>query len=169
MFAYDPESVVICPYDKNHKISKDRIQAHLVKCEKKFPPGYKEICPFNATHRVFKSELERHIQECPVQRYIDPGLYHGSKANERLSSVMLNTLEVPDCDQDWSEDNESQRSNLSRGFSLSYINDLTDDTLSVTSSITSSMCIGRGLPRLRQPEKPTNIGQGHGKRMDRNA
>ena len=30
----DIDPVVICPYDKNHKIAKSRIQRHLVKCEK---------------------------------------------------------------------------------------------------------------------------------------
>ncbi|XP_076242741.1 uncharacterized protein LOC143184418 [Calliopsis andreniformis] len=95
------DPVVICPYDKNHLISKSRLQKHIVKCENNYPEHYKVMCPFNATHRLFKSELEEHIVTCPTrsvlesEMYPDPGIH---KENCMLQSEISSTI---DCTENW--------------------------------------------------------------------
>ncbi|XP_034949525.1 uncharacterized protein [Chelonus insularis] len=89
------ETAVVCPYDKNHIIHKSRLQRHLIRCAKNFPPKFKETCPFNATHLMFASDLEKHIQECPDRKYIETERYrytlknHGSIASCQQSYVDL--------------------------------------------------------------------------------
>lgn len=92
------DSVVICPYDSNHKIARSRIQGHLVKCEKvgismfrtrylsgsrkflfmcgmfqNFPPDYKQQCPYDATHRLFEYEMIDHVENCPMKFMFENG------------------------------------------------------------------------------------------------
>ncbi|KAL7303102.1 hypothetical protein TKK_0004315 [Trichogramma kaykai] len=63
----DLDPVIVCPYDENHRIARSRLQRHLVKCEKNFPPDYKQQCPYDATHRVFQEEMVQHVEECPMK------------------------------------------------------------------------------------------------------
>lgn len=56
---------VTCPYNYEHRVPKSRLQAHIVKCQRKYPEL--AICPYNATHRVLKSEITKHIMNCPSQ------------------------------------------------------------------------------------------------------
>ncbi|OXU26337.1 hypothetical protein TSAR_003127 [Trichomalopsis sarcophagae] len=61
------DPVIICPYDSNHRIARSRIQRHLVKCEKNYPPDYKQQCPYDASHRVFEHEMIEHVTNCPMK------------------------------------------------------------------------------------------------------
>lgn len=62
-----PDSLLICPYDKNHKIQAYKMQAHMVKCKKSHPELDKalETCPFNALHKYLGCDKDKHIKACP--------------------------------------------------------------------------------------------------------
>ncbi|XP_026754799.2 gametocyte-specific factor 1-like [Galleria mellonella] len=53
---------VTCPYNACHRVSRSRIQAHLVKCQKNYPKL--DICPYNATHRMSSDEMKQHVKIC---------------------------------------------------------------------------------------------------------
>ncbi|XP_059045013.1 gametocyte-specific factor 1-like [Achroia grisella] len=53
---------VSCPYDACHRVPRSRIQAHLIKCQERYPKL--EICPYNATHRMSLNEMREHVKTC---------------------------------------------------------------------------------------------------------
>ncbi|KAJ2941753.1 hypothetical protein O0L34_g15859 [Tuta absoluta] len=61
---------VHCPYNSVHKVPKSRIQAHIVKCQKNYPPL--AICPYNATHRLSEKEMKTHVFSCPSKADMFP-------------------------------------------------------------------------------------------------
>ncbi|XP_012525126.1 gametocyte-specific factor 1 [Monomorium pharaonis] len=79
------DDVLLCPYNKYHRIPSSRFQRHLVKCEKNFPPDYKVICPYNATHRLSKSEIREHIDTCPMRRTVEGSYIQPSRTYETAS------------------------------------------------------------------------------------
>lgn len=108
-----PDTVVICPYDANHKISRARLQRHLVKCERNFPEGYMEICPYNATHRFFKAEMKDHILSCPMKRFLEPSQFQNPTVR---SNGCVSLRQVSECtsmidfSEDWSDDESDTQS-----------------------------------------------------------
>ena len=71
MKRFDDEQV-LCPYDEKHKMPKQRLQWHLVKCkskqahEQKGLPSYH--CKYHYQHIYFdKVELEKHETSCYFQ------------------------------------------------------------------------------------------------------
>ncbi|XP_013174287.1 PREDICTED: gametocyte-specific factor 1-like [Papilio xuthus] len=73
---------VSCPYDISHRVPRSRIQAHIVKCEKKESLN---ICPYNATHRLPEPEMKHHVMNCPSKSAIFP------EDINRKTTVMLHT------------------------------------------------------------------------------
>ncbi|CAH2101302.1 unnamed protein product [Euphydryas editha] len=73
---------VSCPYDPSHRVPRSRIQAHIVKCQKKHPTL--ASCPYNATHRLPQSEMTEHVQQCPSRSAIFPE--HTPKVIAQLTS-----------------------------------------------------------------------------------
>ncbi|XP_042558235.1 gametocyte-specific factor 1-like [Dipodomys spectabilis] len=64
--SVDPERLLQCPYDKNHKIRSCRFPYHLVKCKENHPDIAAKLatCPFNARHLVPRDQLTEHIATC---------------------------------------------------------------------------------------------------------
>lgn len=95
----DNDDVLLCPYNKQHRIPSTRFQRHLVKCEKNFPPDYKIICPYNATHRLSKSEIQEHIKGCPMRKTVEgsyiqrTSIMHGTRQgqNDSASEIDYNS------------------------------------------------------------------------------
>lgn len=52
------QELLECPYDKNHRILRNRMQVHLGKCRRNHANVPKVMCPFNVTHVLNKPELE---------------------------------------------------------------------------------------------------------------
>ncbi|OAD54812.1 Gametocyte-specific factor 1 [Eufriesea mexicana] len=94
------DSVGICPYNKNHIITKSRLQKHIVKCEKQFPTHYKVMCPYNATHRLFKEELEEHIITCPARNILKSEIYP-EEHNTRNFIVQSEFSNIIDGTENW--------------------------------------------------------------------
>ncbi|XP_069735603.1 gametocyte-specific factor 1 isoform X3 [Phaenicophaeus curvirostris] len=65
----DPQALVQCPYDKNHRVRVSRLPYHLVKCQQNNPDVARTLvtCPFNARHRVPRQQLHSHMAFCPDQ------------------------------------------------------------------------------------------------------
>lgn len=63
---FDPDKLLQCPYDSNHKIRACRLPYHLIKCKKNNPQLASELwtCPFNARHLMPKHELSGHMSTC---------------------------------------------------------------------------------------------------------
>ena len=61
----DGSQLLTCPYNSSHKIAKDRIQTHLVKCRRNHPEADLVVCPYNASHRVPMPEEQFHVTSCP--------------------------------------------------------------------------------------------------------
>ncbi|XP_043271300.1 gametocyte-specific factor 1-like [Venturia canescens] len=102
------ERPIICPYDRNHRIAPSRIQIHLVKCSKNYPPDYKVSCPYNATHRLFRNEVEEHINNCRDHQHVNPGIYETcSKRGADMSSVASECFSVVGSQETWEDDNEN--------------------------------------------------------------
>ncbi|KAG8037579.1 hypothetical protein G9C98_005789 [Cotesia typhae] len=131
---------VICPYDRNHIIDRSRLQRHLVKCSKNFPPNYKETCPFNATHLMSESDLKVHIKNCPDRKYIDHDQFrfvlknHGS-INSLPPSIAESSIDH--YDESW--------------------NDCLSDAFSATSIISRNSKIASPVSKLRKPKGRSEV------------
>ncbi|KAJ8676227.1 hypothetical protein QAD02_012013 [Eretmocerus hayati] len=101
----DIDPVIICPYDKNHKIAQSRIQRHLTKCERNFPPDYKQQCPYDATHRVFEHEMIDHVENCP-RKLIAP-ISSMNQGIAKLPEIDSELESKMDDDELWEEGNTS--------------------------------------------------------------
>ncbi|CAH2062463.1 unnamed protein product, partial [Iphiclides podalirius] len=62
---------VSCPYNIAHRVPRSRIQAHIAKCQLRYPKLH--ICPYNATHRLPETEMKAHVLSCPAKDAIFPG------------------------------------------------------------------------------------------------
>ncbi|XP_012282846.1 uncharacterized protein LOC105701027 [Orussus abietinus] len=104
--SYDlDDPIIICPYDRSHRIVRSRIQKHIVKCERNFPENYKEICPYNATHRLFKADMENHIKTCPMRTFLDPYLYQSTPKQGSIKTYVPSEMEsIADTDETWEVD-----------------------------------------------------------------
>ena len=68
MKRFDDEQVV-CPFDPKHKMPKQRLQWHFVKCKAKLEREQQGLPIYNCKHfwlHVFfdKADLDRHQDEC---------------------------------------------------------------------------------------------------------
>ena len=62
---WDPERLLVCPYDEVHMIKAKKFQHHLLKCRKNHPDKDFVNCPFNAKHVMLRSEIRHHVSRCP--------------------------------------------------------------------------------------------------------
>ncbi|XP_030054175.1 uncharacterized protein LOC115466794 isoform X2 [Microcaecilia unicolor] len=103
----EPETLVQCPYDKNHHIRPSRLPYHLVKCRENNPQIAKMLatCPYNARHRVPKQELKLHISTCADRS--DPELFEeiSIKPKEEVSDPP-SFWKSPPCEENWDADEE---------------------------------------------------------------
>ncbi|KAL0120655.1 hypothetical protein PUN28_008382 [Cardiocondyla obscurior] len=67
----DVDEILSCPYNKFHRIPRSKIQRHIVKCERNYPPNFKAICPYDATHRLDKTEIAEHVNMCPTRIVVE--------------------------------------------------------------------------------------------------
>lgn len=82
-YNMDPNEMMVCPYDSAHRVSRQRMQYHIVKCQKvrviypstttilSFLQNHEtanfKVCPFNAQHIVPNSKFSYHLKICPDQ------------------------------------------------------------------------------------------------------
>lgn len=51
-----------CPYNKNHKVPRNKLELHLVKCMEENGPCGLKICTYNFIHHVPEQEFEQHLR-----------------------------------------------------------------------------------------------------------
>uniref|UniRef100_A0A3B3VF09 CHHC U11-48K-type domain-containing protein n=1 Tax=Poecilia latipinna TaxID=48699 RepID=A0A3B3VF09_9TELE len=98
----DPDKLLQCPFDKNHKIRSCRFPYHLIKCRKNHPKLASELktCPFNARHLVPKHELAHHTETCEDRISVDTE-DAGSRNGHVGWDVPVNTWVNPNMTEDW--------------------------------------------------------------------
>lgn len=86
-------TLVVCPYNKSHVIYSSKIQSHLIKCQKNYPPL--AICPYNATHRMPTSEIDDHVKICD-----DKVLSHSERVEiyQRNNKFIISTDHIVNVD-----------------------------------------------------------------------
>ena len=62
---WDPDTLMICPYDEAHRIKAKRFQHHLMKCRQNHPDKDFVNCPFNAKHVMLRHDVRHHVSRCP--------------------------------------------------------------------------------------------------------
>ena len=62
---WDPDTLMICPYDEAHRIKARRFQHHLMKCRQNHPDKDFVNCPFNAKHVMLRHDVRHHVSRCP--------------------------------------------------------------------------------------------------------
>ncbi|KAM9342219.1 gametocyte-specific factor 1 [Pholidichthys leucotaenia] len=101
----EEDEIVLCPYDKNHKIRQLRLPYHLIKCGKNHPKLARELktCPYNACHLIPKQEMAHHTRTCK-----DRGPEEGQEGVKEVCKwhVPVSTWKNPDQTEDWDQDSE---------------------------------------------------------------
>ncbi|XP_003224515.1 gametocyte-specific factor 1 [Anolis carolinensis] len=97
----DPETLLQCPYDKNHQIRASRFPYHLVKCKKNNQKIAKQLatCPYNARHRIPKDEFNFHIEICESKISLEV-----NKAAVKNGSKEKTASKCPSPQEDWEDD-----------------------------------------------------------------
>ncbi|XP_065191364.1 uncharacterized protein LOC135822510 [Sycon ciliatum] len=99
---YDPNELVVCPYDEVHRVRISRLPYHLLKCAKQHPSeGLFEICPYNARHVIPRADLLAHFSQCP-----DKPMLEDFREVRRGKIALPNNADwkAPDPNESW--DNE---------------------------------------------------------------
>ncbi|CAG03952.1 unnamed protein product [Tetraodon nigroviridis] len=100
----DPNKLLLCPFDKNHRIRSSRFPYHIIKCRKNHPKLASELqsCPFNARHLVPKPELQAHIETCSDRTLVDGG---EAEANGMFRNQLpVSTWQNPNPTEDWDQE-----------------------------------------------------------------
>lgn len=79
---WDPDKLMVCPYDEVHRIKAKRFQHHLMKCRRNHPDKDFVNCPFNAKHVMLRHELRHHVTRCPDRSAIEQYNYKGSEMDK---------------------------------------------------------------------------------------
>ncbi|XP_062850289.1 gametocyte-specific factor 1 isoform X2 [Trichomycterus rosablanca] len=105
----NPDKLLQCPYDPNHKIRACRLPYHLIKCRKNNPQLASELwtCPFNACHLMPKYELSEHMSSCMYRCSVNTDYVLVETAKTQLKfQVPVSTWTIPVCDEDWDQEQE---------------------------------------------------------------
>ena len=61
-------SLVVCRYNKNHKVKPNRLAIHEAKCPDKATSKIKLMqCPYNPNHQIEEKDFEEHKINCPYK------------------------------------------------------------------------------------------------------
>ncbi|KAK5895384.1 hypothetical protein CesoFtcFv8_011979 [Champsocephalus esox] len=96
----DPDTLLQCPFDKNHLIRVCRFPYHLIKCRKNHPKLASELktCPYNARHLVPQNQLMSHTETCEDRISVD---IEDRGSTNRLIPLQVSTWVNPDMSEDW--------------------------------------------------------------------
>ncbi|XP_053485194.1 gametocyte-specific factor 1 isoform X1 [Ictalurus furcatus] len=146
---FDPDKLLQCPYDSNHKIRACRLPYHLIKCKKNNPQLASELwtCPFNARHLMPKHELSGHMSTC-VDRCSVNTDYAVTDETQGKFQNPVSTWTIPTCEEDWDQEEVESGSSATPfvwGISTSQLSQDRAEP-AMTHSLTSSVRAPRILP-----------------------
>ncbi|XP_026990351.1 gametocyte-specific factor 1 isoform X1 [Tachysurus fulvidraco] len=100
----DPNAMMLCPYDSNHRIRACRFPYHIIKCAKNHPKLAKahKTCPFNAKHVVPTHQLAHHIEHCKDKCLITMADDDSASMNPKFHVPSMWT--APECEEDWDKE-----------------------------------------------------------------
>ncbi|XP_069870450.1 gametocyte-specific factor 1-like [Dipodomys merriami] len=103
--SVDPERLLQCPYDKNHKIRSCRFPYHLVKCKENHPDIAAKLatCPFNARHLVPRDQLTEHIATCMDKTSLEDDV-DNIIWNEKQYKSSESTWQYVSSEEDWDKE-----------------------------------------------------------------
>ncbi|KFB41438.1 AGAP013152-PA-like protein [Anopheles sinensis] len=64
-----------CPYEQAHLIRPERMQIHLIKCERQHKNVKLLKCMFNYSHHIKPEDYAEHLRLCDDRRLIETSLY----------------------------------------------------------------------------------------------
>jgi len=97
------EDVVVCPYDRAHKVTKARLPYHLVKCRRNHPEIPMQVCFFNLDHHVLEIDYEKHLLVCPSKKEFEEKNREDAD-EEPMNLPKPSTPPRIHCDEDWDEE-----------------------------------------------------------------
>lgn len=115
----DPDHLLQCPFDPNHKIRSCRFPYHLIKCRRNHPKLAKELktCPYNARHLLRKDELGDHLKTCEDRISMEPE--EAGRGDEQVGwKVPVNTWVSPEMTEDWDKEVDETQAPFVWGVNL---------------------------------------------------
>lgn len=59
-FDIHSSSLHICPYNPNHRVPRNKLEMHLIKCREVYGPCGLAVCAFNILHHIPSEQMEEH-------------------------------------------------------------------------------------------------------------
>ncbi|KPP66563.1 hypothetical protein Z043_114926 [Scleropages formosus] len=117
----DPDKLVQCPFDKNHKIRACRFPYHIIKCRKNHPKLANELrtCPFNARHLMPSHELSHHVANCTDRQKVKADIM--CTTDQKKWNVPPSTGAYLSCTEDWDQEADTNVPPFIWGISTSVI------------------------------------------------
>ncbi|KAH8242520.1 hypothetical protein KR032_010743 [Drosophila birchii] len=92
--------MVVCPYNKEHKMLRKRLQQHVIKCRELYKDQINLMtCPFNKLHLIPEQEYYSHLKICDDRKIIVQ--YQTSAAAVLSEDTKHAKIE---CDENWDDD-----------------------------------------------------------------
>ncbi|XP_017072099.1 gametocyte-specific factor 1 homolog [Drosophila eugracilis] len=102
MNNFDESDMVYCPYNKEHKMLRKKLQQHILKCRVIYKDTVElMVCPFNKTHLIPEPEFFQHTKACEDRKIIVDYQTNGSaELNEDTKHAKI------ECEENWDDDND---------------------------------------------------------------
>ncbi|RWS08657.1 gametocyte-specific factor 1-like isoform X3 [Dinothrombium tinctorium] len=102
------DEYVTCPYNPAHRLRRNRMPYHLVKCAQNNPQKLHSFmtCPYNASHRVPKQQFDDHLATCATGKLVfrDDDLEKVAEAAKRTVEPVIALNDDPSLPNDWDDD-----------------------------------------------------------------
>ncbi|KAH8328355.1 hypothetical protein KR067_008456 [Drosophila pandora] len=94
--------MVNCPYNKEHKMLRKKLQQHILKCRELYKDTVElKVCPFNKIHLIPEPEFFQHVKFCVDRKIIVQ--YQTSAAAVLDQDTRHAKIE---CEENWDDVNE---------------------------------------------------------------
>ena len=108
-FNHFKDILIVCPYDKTHKIAARNRIKHIIECEKTIVSQF-SVCIYNASHRMARNEFAHHIKSCPDGRHQIRELLASTSGDSSVADSASDALTtcataVSDSEDEWANDN----------------------------------------------------------------
>ena len=123
---FDPRAVVLCPYDRNHRMSQSRYPYHVIRCRAKHrstnsPAQFFRVCPFNARLEMPASNYNLHLSTCPARRqWRDEAA--ACRPSEGGNIRALSPTQLSCWDEEWDKWQNVTNQSIWMSFSLTLMN-----------------------------------------------
>ncbi|XP_016967117.1 gametocyte-specific factor 1 homolog [Drosophila biarmipes] len=100
MESYDESQMVYCPYNKEHKMLRKKLQQHILKCRVIYKDTVElMVCPFNKGHLIPEPEFFQHTKSCEDRKII---VHYQTSAPAVLNEDTRHAK--IECEENWDDD-----------------------------------------------------------------